>query len=319
MKYSVFYRRLVMLTGAFFATLSIGALLISPSTLAQTTGESITLSPVKKTYTVNPGQTLSDTLTVLNDGQTAYDFTVYATPYSVQDSSYAPNFTTDKPNADAYTWVQFEKTTYHAEPRQTVTVPYTLHVKDDASPGGHYGAIFVEIQPNDSEQQTGVVVHKRVGSLLYATVGGTAQLSGQNTSMSIPWYQSNPPLIGRTSVDNTGNTDFNAAVTLTVKNVFGSLKYANKQEFTVLPDTTRAIQVSWDNANWFGLYHATISSEVLGKTTTQSSYVLMMPLWLILLLIVCSIAGGVYAYFIQQKKHSKPASTKDNKASSKEA
>ena len=319
MKQFVFNRRLAVHMGVFFALLSVLTLIISPLALAQDPSESITLSPVKKNYTVNPGQTLSDTLTVLNDGQTAYDFIVYATPYSVQNSSYDPNFTTEKPNADAYTWIQFEKTTYRAEPRQTVTVPYTVNVKSDASPGGHYGAIFVEIQPEDSEQPTGVIVHKRAGTLLYATVSGTAKLAGENTGTTIPWYQSHPPLTANTSVKNTGNTDFTAKVTLTVKNAFGSVKYTNTQEYAVLPDTTRDIRVIWENANWFGLYNTTVTTESLDQTSTENSLVLIMPLWLILLLIALSVAGGVYTYHAQQKKQKKASTKKDKQGPSKEA
>jgi len=319
MKQLVFNRRLALFVGMFFAILSIITLALSPLAFAQDANESITLSPVKKNYTVNPGQTLSDTLTVLNDGQTAYDFTVYATPYSVQNSNYDPDFTATQPNADAYTWVQFEKTTYRAEPRQTVTVPYTINVKADASPGGHYGAIFVEIQPDASEKPTGVVVHKRAGTLLYATVSGDTNLAGKNTGITIPWYQSQPPLTATTTVENTGNTDFTTKVNLTVKNAFGAVKHTNTQEFAVLPDTTRTINVSWGNANWFGLYNTTVTTETLGKTSSQSSYVLIMPLWLILLLIVFSIAGGVYTYYAQQKKSKKASAKKDEQRPPKES
>lgn len=317
MKKFVVARRFALFIGAFLMALSALPLLAAHPAAAQDAQESITLSPVKNIYSVDPGQTLSDSLTVLNDGQTAYDFVVYATPYSVQDSSYAPNFVAEKPNADAYTWVQFEKTTYHAEPRETVTVPYTLNVKKDAAPGGHYGAIFVEILPEKSEGKTGVIVHKRISSIIYASVNGTAELAGQTNGITIPWFQSHPPLTATTSVENTGNTDFPATVTLSVKNLFGTAKHATTQEYTVLPGTTRDIKVTWEGANWFGLYHTTVTTKALDKTTTESSYVLMMPLWLILLLIVFSVAGGVYAYYAQQKKQKK-SPTKTKKKPTKE-
>ncbi|HWT39843.1 MAG TPA: hypothetical protein VN081_01025 [Dongiaceae bacterium] len=294
-------KRVVATLGIFLIAASIIAIL-PRAAKAEDPAESITLSAVRKNYAVTAGQTLTDTLTVLNDGQTAYDFTVYATPYSVTNSAYDGNFTADKPNADAYTWIQFEKTTYHAEPRQTITIPYTINVKKDASPGGHYGAIFAEIQPESSGAGATISIHRRVGTLIYATVAGDVHLSGQASTPVINWFQTQPPITATSSVQNTGNSDFLASVTYTVKNIFGSVKYTAQNDYEVLPQTTRDIPLSWSGASWFGLYHVSVATTVLGHVTSHDAYVLVMPVWLILLLVLVAIGGGVYAFTRQVRK-----------------
>jgi hypothetical protein len=257
--------------------------------------ESITLSPTSKTYKVEAGQTFEDSLTILNDGQTAYDFTVYAGPYSVTSGSYDPNFTSTAANADAYTWIQFKQTTWHAEPRETLKIPYTVHVKKDASPGGHYGVLFAEVQPSTGAGESTLARKKRVGAIVYATVNGDVHLSGEKVTTSIPWFQSSAPLKVVASVKNTGNSDFTTRVTYEVSDVFGSVKYNLQSDYVILPSTTRDMTLSWADAPWFGLYKARVTTTFLETTSVVESYVLIMPIWLVLLVSGMVVAGGAYA------------------------
>lgn len=254
--------------------------------------ESITLTPTSRTYKVDAGQTFQDAITILNDGQTAYDFIVYTAPYSVTSGSYGPDFTSMKTNTDAYEWVQFSKTTWHLEPRQSVKVPYTVHVKEKAAPGGHYGVIFAETQP--PADATSLARKKRVGSIIYATVNGDVNLSGSVESATLPWFQSSAPLTAQTTVKNTGNSDFVANVRLRVTDLFGSVKYENTGDYVVLPSTSRDIAMQWDKASWFGLYKAQFQVELLGNTTLTESYVLIMPVWLVLLFGFMVTSGALY-------------------------
>lgn len=258
--------------------------------------ESITLSPASKSYKVDAGQTFDDTITVVNDGDTAYDFTVYTAPYSVKDGTYDPNFTEVTSNSDAYTWVQFKQTTWHAEPRDTLKVPYTVHVKPNAAPGGHYGVIFAEVQPADSGSGTSTLARKkRVGTILYASVSGDIRLEGHIAGTTIPWFQSRAPLTANMTVQNTGNNDFTAKVTYRISDIFGGIKYTAKSEYVVLPSTTRDITVQWAGAPWFGLYKARITTDFLNTTSIVESYVLIMPVWMVLLFGVAIVSGGIYA------------------------
>ena len=265
--------------------------------------ESITLTPTSRTYKVNAGQTFQDTITILNDGQTAYDFIVYAAPFSVTSGSYAQDFTSMKANADAYEWVQFSKTTWHVEPRQSVKVPYTVHVKEHAAPGGHYGVIFAETQP--PADASSLARKKRVGSIIYATVNGDVRLSGNVESTDLPWFQSSAPLKAQTSVKNTGNSDFLASVKFRVMDLFGSVKYEKNSDYEVLPQTSRDITMQWDKVSWFGLYKTQLQVQILGNTTATETYVLIMPIWLVLLFGFMVTSGALYGLW-HRTNRSKP-------------
>ncbi len=264
--------------------------------------ESIALSPVSKSYNKSAGDTYRDSLTIINDGTVAYDFLMYGRPYSVQDSSYHPNFTETPSNADAYRWVQFDKTLYHLEAGQSVTVDYTVRVPASAAPGGHYGVLFAETQPAETTGDS-VVRKKRVGTILYATIKGDYQIGGQVVGTSIPFLQHRPPLAATTSVKNTGNTDFTDTVTYTVSDIFGNQKHQVQKVYPVLPQTTRDISLTWDSAPWFGLYRAGVQHVYLDKTVSTEGFVLIAPIWL-MIISGAGLTGGILYAGIRYKKRS---------------
>lgn len=289
--------RFLTIAGIF--AVAITSLLSPTSATALGERESITLSPVSKRYEVRPGEVIHDSVTVLNDGETSYDFTVYGAPYSVADGTYDPNFTSPKPGADAYTWINFTKSTYHIEPRQTIKIPYTLTVKADASPGGHYGAILAEVQPSKDSGQ--LARKKRVASIIYATVAGDVHLSGKINTASVPWYQSTAPLRAEANVENNGNSDFVASVSYQVSDLLGRQVYTAKNDYVVLPNTTRQLDMLWNNAAWFGIYRVHLGVTVLGNTVNVDKFVLVMPIWLIMLILIALVFGGVYA--VSRRSH----------------
>lgn len=264
--------------------------------------ESITLSPVSQRYSLNAGESKTDVLTVINDGKTAYDFIVYARPYSVNNDKYEPNFTKTPTNADVYGWVQFPETKYHLEPGKSVKINYTMTVPAQAAPGGHYGVIFVETQPATTATANSVIRKKRVGSIIYATVNGQYKNEGEALAAEIPFWQVQPPLHSSVSVKNTGNADFMTETKMAVKDILGNVKYETTKEYPVLPQTTRNISMDWTGASWFGLYKVDLAQKVLGKTTASSGYVLMMPRYLPIALLVVILIGGIYAWYRHKKQ-----------------
>lgn len=266
--------------------------------------ESITMSPTSRNYTIDAGATVNDKLTIVNDGTTDYDFLMYARPYSIKDNQYdKPDFTNAAPNADLYGWVQFPQTKYHIKAGTSVEIPFNVRIPGTAAPGGHYGVVFAEVQP--AAQQTSgnsVLRKKRVGSIIYATVNGAVEKQGNAVSTTIPFWQLQAPLQVTTVVRNSGNVHFADKVVLTVRDVLGNVKYRSAKEFQVLPDTSRTIVSDWNNAPWFGLYKVEVEQEFLGKKERSEGYVLMMPRFMPVVLLVILIIGGVYALRRRHKK-----------------
>lgn len=265
--------------------------------------ESITLSPVNDRFKIDAGQSRAGELTVVNDGTTAYDFTVYARPYWVSNDTYDPVFTKESSQSDAYQWVRLPQTQFRAEAGQTVKIPYTIDVPSTAAPGGHYGVIFAETQPVVSEKQGGNSVDrkKRVGMIIYASVNGNIINDGNAVTNTIPFWQVQPPMHASVTAKNDGNVDFINKVTFSAKDVFGNPKYTIVKEYPVLPQTTREIELTWPESPWFGLFRVDIKQEFLDTELSTSNYVLMMPRLLPIMLLLIVVVGGAYAFLRRRK------------------
>lgn len=288
------------LVAGLWAALFIAASFVSVSLAAEQVVESITLSPVSKRYELKAGETKIDELTVINDGQEAYDLIAYAKPYSVANEDYKPDFVSETTNSDAYRWIKFDKPKYHLEAGETAKIGYTITVPENATPGGHYGVLFAETQPKEAVGGGNAVVRKkRVGAILYATVQGTYQTGGQQDSVDIPWLQFEPPLVTSLKTSNNGNTDFIDSVTFQVSDLFGSLKFEEKKDFPILPQTARKMEFEWKTAPAFGLFKVDTRSEFLDQKHDTSGYVLIMPTWALGIIAVL-IVGGV-AYLIVRR------------------
>lgn len=267
--------------------------------------ESITMSPTSQEYTIDAGKATSDTFTIYNHGSTAYDFIVYARPYSIANDQYDnPDFNSTKQNTDLYKWVQFPKTKFHVEPNTSVDVAYSVRVPAGTAPGGHYGVIFAEVQPEEKETSGNAVVRKkRVGSIVYTTVNGEVRLAGDVVDDgTIPFWQVQPPLSATVAVQNTGNTHFKNKVQLTVRDILGNVKYRVKKDYQILPSTTRTVEIAWENASWFGLYRVEVEQKFLDKTVKSEGFVLMMPRYIPVALLVIILIGGAYAIKRRYKK-----------------
>src|SRR5690606_36631219 len=101
-----------------------------------------------------------------------------------------------------------------------------------------------------------------------------------------------PPLTNTTQVENTGNVDFESTHTLTVKDVFGNVKYRSVTANDVYPGTIRETVFEWEDATWFGLYKVEMQTEFLEESETHEKFVLIMPRWLIVVFVIALIGGG---------------------------
>lgn len=272
------------------------------SVSAQAGKESITLSPAQRLIKVDAGARYQDELTVVNDGNVAYDFVVYARPYSVKGNSYEQDFQSTPPNADVYSWTRFEQTNYRLEAGKSVKIPFTLTVPADAAPGGHYGVIFAQTEPATSADSNSVIRKKRVGALMHVTVNGEYKLAGEATVFEAPFWQLEPPMKATVEAKNTGNAEFIDTTQLTVRDLFGNVKYDAKKEFIILPKTTRTMQLEWQKAGWFGLYRIETTQMFLGKTASKTHYVLMMPRYVPLVIVLFILIGGGYAWLRRTRR-----------------
>lgn len=320
----------------------------APSHAAFQEGTSITMSPVKTRLELSPGQRFDDTVKIRNDGTQGYDFKVYVSPYSVTDGNYKPVFENESSYTQIARWISFPQDVFHIEPDQSVEVGYHVDVPDNIPSGGQYAAIFAETLPSDnSSRDSGVVINKRVGMLVYARMDGETIDDGSVIRRQISfWYYFSQPanhvrpdkdsgkedrgynhraINTSLSIRNGGNTDFDATASLEVNNFFGgkTLYESKEQQITVLPGTTRDVQLDWKklvNENGqvaesgppaVGLFWVTQKTSIFGQEETVRKLVLVLPMWIAILLIVL-IAAVVTWIVLRIRKKNKKGQPRDS-------
>lgn len=286
---------------AIALTMGWGAAVYAESTYDQSTQrDSIALSPVSQRFDLKTSEQGANKVTVINDGDADIMFVVYARPYSVKNESYEPEFEKTSKSTDIYQWIAFEKTSYALKAGERVDVPYEFKVPATAASGGHYAVIFIETQPQPGATDS-VVRKKRLGSIILATVDGRLIKTGSTLGTSVKFWQTAAPLIGASRFENTGNADYQVDATMTVTDLFGSIKYHEAKEYVVYPGTIRRISIEWQKAPWFGLFKVEYTTAALGKATHSSNYVLMLPRWLAAISVVL-VAIGVGYTLIRRKR-----------------
>lgn len=264
--------------------------------------EEITMSPTTQKHEIEAGESYTGSFKVINSGKTDYTFLVYTKPFSVKGEEYSTDYSSSSERADADRWVQFDTTEAQLKPGDEKEISYTVQVPEDASIGGHYAVLFAETQPDDKEAQGSQIIRKkRVGMVLRVNVAGDIRESGTVLESSLPFLQFSSPLASSLRIENSGNVDFDAQSSIRISDAFGSLKYsADKPDTTVYPDTIRRIDYAWNDVSWFGIYKVVLSAKYLDKDYLVSRYVLVIPQWLIVLVIIGG-AFGLYALYQRRR------------------
>ena len=67
---------------------------------------------------------------------------------------------------------------------------------------------------------------------------------------------------------------------------------------------TRNIRYEWDQGSSFGIYKVTINHAFLGEKSSVSRYILMLPIWLLLVLVV-TVAASITTKVMRTKSRKK--------------
>jgi hypothetical protein len=173
-------------------------------------------------YALDPGATVDDGLVVLNRGTEPLTLSVYA----------ADGFTTDTGQLDVLAggeesravgaWVTASGDTVTVAPGETATVPFSLTVPANATPGDYAGAVVTSLK---GENDTGISVDRRLGIRISLRVGGALAPAMSVDGVQLGWtggFLGLPsPTTVTYTVHNTGNTSLGAQQEATIGGPFG--------------------------------------------------------------------------------------------------
>ncbi|MDO4889440.1 MAG: hypothetical protein Q4A25_01980 [Candidatus Saccharibacteria bacterium] len=261
----------------------------------------IQVSPVSTQVILESGKTKEYTMIVRNSGTSDFSYHLYATPYSVADENYNIDFSTETPRTQVARWIKFyqgdklvDKPTFNIKSGETQNIKYVVQIPENIPDGGQYAAIFAETDANkDGEGNStgsGIRTASRVGMIIYGRTNGNTTEKGTVTDFNIPGFLVSGNISATSKVKNSGNTDFEAEYTLTVKSILGAELYNKKTTYNVLPDVDieRRVNLEWPDTPFMGIFKVYYKVVTPGEdgTMEEEKLVIKFPIAMIILTIL---------------------------------
>jgi hypothetical protein len=321
----------------FLSLFSVGASLLvlilgitSPTVFAATStnpgvGQALEIAPPLLTLTANPGQVLKTTIQLRDITKSSLVVTNEINDFVSNGVDGTPKILMgNESNNDPFSmknWVT-PLPAFTLTPGQIQSLPMTISVPKDASPGGHYSVIrFSGVPPN--LQGSGVSLSASLGALVLLTVSGKLTHNVSINKFTVSKYPDgtkpaglfqSSPLYFAVKLNNSGNIQEEPTGHIVVSDLFGKAVAGvniNLPPRDVLPDSTRNFIGSLDKSNLgtkrlFGLYHAKITvgyGDNYKQTTTDSITFWVIPFKLIgIIILLLIIAFFVIRYLLQRYK-----------------
>lgn len=275
--------------------------LLTQSTFAsQTNDVALSITPPLQRVELKPGGHYVGNLIVANTGSVDYDITARVAPYYVKGDNYDPDFATENSYTQMAKWVKLEQNQLQVPAGEKVTLKYTVDVPEDVAGGGQYVAILVKTNPIKNDNSA-MAISSQLASIIYGSVsGGEIRSEGELLDHSISSLVLNGELSAMQEVKNTGNVDFKVAQKLVVRDLFTNREIINSANsdsgvdlgtttMTVLPETSRANLLTWNEAPTFGLFRATQTISFLNQEYIYNQLVICCPVWLLVVIVAAII------------------------------
>jgi hypothetical protein len=215
----------------------------------------------RKDYTLKPGESVTDTLTITNQDPTnPLNLSLSIIDFSAQDESGTPSLQLDE-NASNTPWSIRDFVTLPdqitIEAGKTVNVPVTIQVPADSGAGSYYSAI--QYSSITDQEQNRVNISASSVTLMFVKVPGTAkqQLTFEQFGTFVPdangisgtfaglFFNSRPKVMAY-RLKNDGNIAEQPNASIVIKNSFGKEVYvvanANPKNQLALRGQTRRFE-----------------------------------------------------------------------------
>ena len=254
----------------------------------------IQVTPVSARVVLKPGTEVDYTMVVSNVGTSAFDFSVYAAPYTIVDEQYNVSFSDETNRSQIVRWIKFINEdgsltdTYKGsvEAGGKKAVNYRVTVPEDVPAGGQYATLFAQTDVNDANvESSGLKTVSRIGMVVYGRTDGETDDKAEIAEYNVPGFLLSGPVTVNSLVKNAGNTDFEARYKMTVKSIVGEELYSTEEAYNILPDTSRREQLTWENTQMMGIFQVNYRVEALGEIRDETKVVIILPLFMIIIII----------------------------------
>lgn len=297
-----------------FATIIlIFALVLPMAQVKAENGQAFSISPPLLELKGDPGQTVTASIKLTNVSADELLMKSQFNDFAAKNETGEPNIIFDESDSTTYSlrhWIGAPEP-FKIAAQQTKTVEFPITIPRDAEPGGHYAVIRFTGTTPDLEQ-SGVALTASIGTLVLLQVSGTiddnstvADFFTATPKFAATGFFENSPITFVQRIKNSGNVHVKPTGTIEIFDSFGQRvstlrvngdpsEAANPPK-SILPNSTRRFNQTWNTGWAFGRYQANlqVSYGQNGKTLTSSVTFWVIPYKLILL----TLAGATIIFF----------------------
>ncbi len=285
---------LALVMGYSVVALPVSALAATPAPSPSPPGQALEIAPPVVTLSANPGQSITTQISLRDISSGNLSVSGQVNDFVAAGEDGTPKILLNDDSGNPYSikaWIA-PLPTFLMAPRQIKSLPVTINVPANASPGGHYGVIRFTATPPELHG-TGVSLSASLGALMLLTVNGkttenmsVAQLSVSHNGKTGTLFES-APLNFTERLKNNGNIHEEPTGQVVVKDMFGKTVGAdniNVPPRNVLPQSIRKFEQPFDstvigNKKLFGRYHADL--KVTYGSTSQHVLTASLVFWVI--------------------------------------
>ncbi len=211
----------------------------------------LTLTPIRLEVSGDPGQTLNEKITLINEGKTPEIFYSSFENFTAEGETGNPTWST--PTDDLGTWMN-STDTVSLLPGEQKNVPFTISIPKNAEPGGHFAGIFWGTTP---KLQAGgqVAIGAKTGVLVLLSVSGPTSEKGGILSFGTKDQQAfykALPIDFSYRFQNNGSDRIKPTGSVVISNTIGFTSAtlpANPIEGNILPQSVRRLETSWNGSD----------------------------------------------------------------------
>jgi hypothetical protein len=268
---------------------------------AQSIGVSITPAQIEET--IDPGTSRDFTFTLQNLNESEQTFFFFTRNITGVIDGGTPVFAENNQEVTGYEladWITLESSSAVLAGGATQEVRFKMNVPQDASPGSHFGGVFISVDPPEIEN-SGAAVGYQVANIISIRVAGEANNTANIRQFSTERYfhgSQNVNFLAR--IENAGNVLVRPSGPLEIYNMLGqkvdTLNFNDSQN-AVFPANTRDFTLAWEGEGvGFGRYEAIISL-VYGDEGVKQTISSTVSFWVLPMNII-GPALGILAFIL---------------------
>jgi hypothetical protein len=212
-----------------------------------TVAHALTITPVRIEINGDPGTTLTEEMTLINEQDTTITYYSSYANFEAQGDTGSPAFV--NPTEGIGTWMKTAPS-ITLGPKESKTISLAITIPANTTPGGYFGAIFWGTAP-ESTTPGEVAISAKTGMLVLLSVNGEVKEAGGlvdfQTKNKTFWYNT-LPVSFEYRFRNDGGDRVKPVGKITIRNTVylrADRIDANPVQGNILPSSTRKFTVDW--------------------------------------------------------------------------